>query len=145
MSKYSEKFKDPRWQKKRLQVLERDNWECQICHDTENTLNIHHRYYKKDTDPWDYPSESLITLCEDCHEIETAERPKSERSILHVLRKHFMYDDILSIASGIHYIKLQHEPDVVASVYGWAFGNPDIQTLLIEMYFKHLGKADNRG
>lgn len=32
MSKsYAEKFKDPRWQKKRLKIMERDNWKCCEC------------------------------------------------------------------------------------------------------------------
>ena len=30
---YSEKLKDPRWQKKRLEILERDNFRCQYCGD----------------------------------------------------------------------------------------------------------------
>jgi hypothetical protein len=28
--KYSDKLKDPRWQKKRLQIMERDNWCCLV-------------------------------------------------------------------------------------------------------------------
>ena len=39
-SEYSQKLKDPRWQKKRLQILERDEWNCQICHDNESTLVV---------------------------------------------------------------------------------------------------------
>lgn len=49
--KYLEKLKDPRWQKKRLKVFERDEWTCQCCNDTESTLNVHHRYYKHNADP----------------------------------------------------------------------------------------------
>lgn len=33
MSEYKEKLKDPRWQKKRLQIFERDDWCCQKCGD----------------------------------------------------------------------------------------------------------------
>ena len=44
-TKYYEKFKDPRWQKKRLEVLQRDEFMCQICLDTSSTLHIHHRRY----------------------------------------------------------------------------------------------------
>ena len=64
---YIEKLKDPRWQKKRLEIMERDEFKCQKCHNPENTLHIHHFAYIKDKDPWDYPSDYLITLCEDCH------------------------------------------------------------------------------
>ena len=69
--KYGEQYKDPRWQKKRLEILERDRWSCAKCGMAENTLHVHHRYYIKGADPWDYPNEVLITLCEDCHKNES--------------------------------------------------------------------------
>ena len=64
---YAEKLKDPRWQKKRLKILERDNWCCQWCGTEENTLNVHHLKYSNG-DPWDIEDHHLTTLCEDCHE-----------------------------------------------------------------------------
>lgn len=68
---YSKKLRDPRWQRKRLEIMERDSFTCQSCYDNESTLNVHHTYYEYGNDPWDYPEGSLITLCERCHEIET--------------------------------------------------------------------------
>jgi len=58
-------YKDPRWQKKRLQILERDQWKCLACSDSQNTLHVHHFYY--DGEPWDVPDSALQTLCEQCH------------------------------------------------------------------------------
>jgi len=69
---YSEKLKDPRWQKKRLEILERDNFTCKLCGDTKTTLHVHHKKYFKDKDPWDINNKYLITLCEHCH-IELSE------------------------------------------------------------------------
>ena len=70
-SQYVEKLKDPRWQKLRLRVFERDGWKCRICDSTSNTLHAHHTYYETDSDgPWDYPDETIITLCAECHESE---------------------------------------------------------------------------
>lgn len=63
---YSDKLKDPRWQKKRLEVFSRDNFTCLCCGSSSKTLHIHHRYYMK-VQPWEYPSEALDTLCCDCH------------------------------------------------------------------------------
>ncbi len=54
---YYEKLKSPKWQKKRLEILQRDNFTCQGCGSEENQLHIHHHYYKQNTDPWDYPNE----------------------------------------------------------------------------------------
>lgn len=64
---YSEKLKDPRWQKRRLFIFERDQWACQCCGDKETSLNVHHKKYVGD--PWESPEDQLVTLCEDCHEI----------------------------------------------------------------------------
>ena len=75
--KYAEKLKDPRWQKKRLEIFERDDWTCQFCGAGEeiglpaHELNCHHIYYEFSiVDPWQYPDEALITLCSECHENE---------------------------------------------------------------------------
>lgn len=67
---YSKKLKDPKWQKKRLEILNRDDWKCKSCGDKEKTLHVHHTGYRG-TDPWDTPDNMLITLCEDCHELES--------------------------------------------------------------------------
>lgn len=69
MSTYSEKFKDPRWQKKRLEILNRDKFKCRKCGDEKSTLHIHHILYKYGNDPWDYSNKNLITLCKDCHSV----------------------------------------------------------------------------
>lgn len=82
---YIKKLKDPRWQKKRLAIMNRDNFTCQYCLDTETTLNVHHYYYGKG-DPWEVPDEALITLCEDCHESETVNRYEFERELLDRLK-----------------------------------------------------------
>lgn len=68
---YKQKLLDPRWQRKRLETLQRDDFCCQRCLDKESTLHVHHKFYWRNTDPWDYPAACLITLCADCHEMET--------------------------------------------------------------------------
>ncbi len=70
MSSYSEKLKNPKWQKKRLEISERDNWTCQICSDSESEFIVHHKNYEKGKDPWDYDNNDLISLCVNCHEKE---------------------------------------------------------------------------
>jgi len=67
---YSEKLKDPRWQKKRLKILERDQWKCQVCGADEKTLHVHHKEYVNGHEPWEYGDDFLLTLCEFCHDIE---------------------------------------------------------------------------
>lgn len=83
---YLAKLRDPQWQKMRLQVLERDHWACQSCFDTKSTLNVHHLWYAAGRDPWDYPVEALVTLCEFCHQTETEALPASAAYLIHVLK-----------------------------------------------------------
>ena len=65
MKSYRDKLKDPRWQKKRLKIMERDKFSCVYCGDGKTTLHVHHKKYVGE--PWDCPDNLLETLCEDCH------------------------------------------------------------------------------
>ncbi len=65
---YSELLKDPRWQKKRLEVLNSDDFQCQWCGDKETTLHVHHFVYKGK--PWEVELGDLATICEECHFIQ---------------------------------------------------------------------------
>lgn len=82
---YSEKLKDPRWQKKRLEILQRDNWACTFCGDKNSTLHVHHQLYEKGKEPWDASEWVLITLCENCHEIVHFAKTKMEKFLLDCL------------------------------------------------------------
>lgn len=62
---YAEKLRDPRWQRKRLKILERDEWRCSHCHDDQSSLQVHHKKYHGD--PWEASNDDLETLCEHCH------------------------------------------------------------------------------
>jgi|ERR1035437_80962 formyltetrahydrofolate synthetase len=64
---YSESLKDPRWQKKRLKLLEAANWECSACGCKEDTLEIHHTYYAFGVPIWDHEDQFLRVVCSSCH------------------------------------------------------------------------------
>ncbi|MDV2988548.1 MAG: hypothetical protein P3T54_00075 [Dehalogenimonas sp.] len=93
-SNYSEKLRDPRWQKKRLQIMERDGWKCQFCGSEKDTLNVHHKDYVYGREPWDYPDDWLITYCQSCHEADLKYRAEVEREIIHELRLRFYCADL---------------------------------------------------
>jgi len=76
--RYSEKLRDPRWQKKRLFILERDEWACKKCGARDKTLHVHHKYYIADKEPWDVPDQCLVTLCFECHEEEGQDKDLQE-------------------------------------------------------------------
>lgn len=64
---YVELLQDPRWQKKRLEVLQRFRFSCSRCGADDLPLHVHHRYYVKGRAPWAYPDFALISLCNKCH------------------------------------------------------------------------------
>jgi len=68
MSNYLELLERQEWKNKRLEILQRDTYQCQVCLNKNVVLQVHHTYYKKNKNPWEYPNYSLITLCEFCHE-----------------------------------------------------------------------------
>ncbi|MDI9358558.1 MAG: hypothetical protein QM528_06400 [Phycisphaerales bacterium] len=61
----------PEWIAKSKAVKERDGNKCRCCGTTTKILHAHHRCYITkngvQNNPWEYPNELLITLCEDCH------------------------------------------------------------------------------
>ncbi len=83
---YSELLKDPRWQRLRLQVFERDEWACRFCGDKKATLAVHHTEYVRGNLPWEYDPHTLLTVCEQCHQIEYERRRQDEQSLLNLLR-----------------------------------------------------------
>jgi len=65
---YWEKLQDPRWQQKRLEVMKEKDFHCELCGTNEITLNVHHKEYFKDKEPWEYNNSQLSVLCKICHE-----------------------------------------------------------------------------
>jgi nucleoside 2-deoxyribosyltransferase len=66
--RYKEKLKNPKWQEKRLEIMNRDGFTCQLCRDKSTMQCVHHMKYTAD-EPWDEPDHNLITLCEECHKL----------------------------------------------------------------------------
>lgn len=64
---YTDLLRDARWLIKRKKIITRDGFKCTAC-SSKKKLHVHHTfYYKQPTDPWEYPDDSLLTLCEKCH------------------------------------------------------------------------------
>ena len=61
-------YRDPRWQRRRLEIMERDRFACRSCGDKSSTLNVHHHRYAKGRKPWEYGDHDLSTLCDACHD-----------------------------------------------------------------------------
>lgn len=64
---YQAKLLDPRWQRKRLEALQRSDFSCDCCGDSVSTLHVHHKQYIKGREPWEYEVGQLCCLCAECH------------------------------------------------------------------------------
>jgi hypothetical protein len=84
---YSEKLKNPKWQRKRLEILQRDEFKCCYCDDTETELQVHHIKYIGE--PWQANNDDLITLCKHCHTTVSLAKYLNPVKI----KKHYQSDD----------------------------------------------------
>lgn len=107
-TEYSKKLLDPRWQKKRLQILNRDKFTCRVCGDKETTLHIHHEKYERGKEPWDYPNSNLYTLCADCHSfIEYEKRNIGEAPVtIYTAYKFFIDGDMVYVLSDANNLRI---------------------------------------
>ena len=102
MATLAEKLKDPRWQTRRLKILQRDEWACQLCSDMSAILVVHHRYCIEAGDPWDAPDEAFVTLCQRCNEREQTDREHAEQALIVALRRRGAFNaDLLELAAQV--------------------------------------------
>lgn len=105
---YSEKLKDPRWLRLSRQVLDRDDCTCQSCGDKNRIMHVHHEYYENYRDPWDYPLEALVTLCDQCHRTEESGRYQAFRELNKVIADAgFTKEDIIKLTDAFREVKVK--------------------------------------
>ncbi len=113
---YAEKLKDPRWQKKRLEILNRDGWACVLCFNSKDQLHVHHLFYEKGKEPWEYNSGFLITLCSDCHkEDESCHEIKESLGLISSCFLDKNIEPILmkDLACSLSYMRPLNPPDFI--------------------------------
>lgn len=121
---YAEKLKDPRWQKKRLEVLQRDGFSCQVCGRKDRTLHVHHRFYISGRMPWEYMDGNFQTLCCDCHK-ETGEPEDhgfGHREEWEAVQTEMNCDSALLVACGIAELRnfnSKTNEQIVAGIAFW--------------------------
>jgi len=69
MSSYAEKLKDPRWRKRRCEIIELKGNACTDCgcSGESEPLQVHHLHYLRGHEPWEYADDYLIPVCDSCH------------------------------------------------------------------------------
>lgn len=106
---YQEMLRDPRWQRRRLEIMNRAQWKCEKCHDDARTLNVHHARYRSGAAPWEYTDAELICVCEDCH---------LEGHILEAVKAKEIDEALEEAIQGAYIIGMQTtNPDTRASAF----------------------------
>jgi len=133
---YYEKLKHPLWQKKRLKVLENYNFKCYKCEDKETTLHIHHLYYdNKYKNPWDYPDDALIALCEDCHEVEKVNADSCIKFLIKTLKeRRFLTYEIHRIAEGFYKFHKNYDGEIDADIIHFFLTNEEMYSYVANYY-----------
>lgn len=114
---YVELLRDPRWQRRRLEVLNRAEFACESCGDATQTLHVHHKIYRKGALPWDYADQDLVALCETCHEGVSLTRRALDEAIAALGPYHL--ERLLGFAEGLGarlgYLQKKYEPEACHS------------------------------
>jgi len=104
---YSKKLQNPNWQRKRLEILNRDNFQCIACGSKDKELHVHHRWYIFGNDIWDYPDTCFETLCHECHTYIELHIKEATHDINLELRRSILdqsdYSCILNLLNSISY------------------------------------------
>lgn len=104
---YQALLRDPRWQRRRLEILARDRWTCQGCGATDQELHVHHTWYV-DGAPWEAPDAALVTLCWLCH--RTLSMPPTLPTIVHKERFTALYAQVPTARSDAGHWYFARDP-----------------------------------
>ena len=115
---YVEKLQDVRWKRRRDDLLRKSNWTCCECGEplTEGRmdLQVHHVVYISCLDPWMYPDELLLVLCDWHHK----ERQAVEQAIYVEVGKHLATLNIYELRRQPIYTFFE-EDSTLLSIPAW--------------------------
>lgn len=127
---YSEKLKDPRWQKKRLEIMERDSWTCQLCYAEDRPLHVHHKKYEYGKNPWDIDSAYLLTLCDNCHAIETKDYTQNINELIDILRQTLSSKGLYALVNAFGNTNFSYSADLYAEVVDDVFHSDYLEEIV---------------
>ena len=141
MSEYAKKLQNPKWQKKRLTILDRDDFVCQSCFDYETTLHVHHCYYEWGKDPWDYDDDSLVTLCSECHQYETEYLKDAKKLFLEVFtHNRFLASHYDALSCSFYWLLKKSDKNSVLEDLCDIIEDVDFLDTVIPLYHEHRRK-----
>ena len=82
-NEFFKQYQTEKWYKLSKRIKARDRNTCQMCGRNDLPLSVHHLYYPENGDISDIEDSSLITLCDNCHYIQS----KSKRRVHQILKE----------------------------------------------------------
>lgn len=117
--KWADQYKHPLWQKKRLEALDKAEYACQCCGDSESQLHVHHKQYFKGRMIWQYETGELSVLCAECHEAAHAQMDEL-KSLLSALDPDGV-PSVISLIAG--YCMEVNSSSVIHEMASWDIAN----------------------
>lgn len=151
-AEYAAKLRDPRWQKMRLEIMNRDQFMCQICLETTKTLNVHHTKYVSGKKPWEYDPVSLVTLCEDCHKEEPANYNEALAELFEVIKGKRYTSNQVNMLQQVFFIINERDVhgdvifmmDLANTPTAIKAAKDAIDAKYVEEWEKHFGKLEGK-
>lgn len=129
---YWQKLQDPRWQRKRLEILNRAEFCCEGCGDSESQLQVHHGYYEKGKEPWEYEDDTLWCLCDKCHE-----KAHVARKTVNIALAKYIPSDLNSVADALSATE-ERDPVFYAQLAYLMRENPRMVERLVNHLFESI-------
>ena len=144
MTKYSDKLKHPKWQEKRLDVLSLKGYNCEACTNVNEQLQVHHINYIGGNEPWEYPNNNFLVLCDACHKKEHAYRDQALTNIYYAFEAvNLPIDNIINITNGINTLALRDNNSRyanVGSIIKFMLENESFYNDIVIMYHEKVKK-----
>lgn len=139
---YKEQIKSPKWQKRRLEILQRDGFTCQVCGCKDKTLHVHHTVYIKDHNIWEYKDNQLITLCEECHEYEHMMEESINEKLWYIKKRGVLNHEISALLDIIDVNMHFGNQNVIKDIVGNGY-LPEIEREYIKLLAERRSLIDN--
>jgi len=116
---YSDQLKSPKWQKKRLDILNLRGFKCEKCNCEENQLHVHHRFYLKNRKAWEYDNDVFQVFCHICHENEHKKEDQKKFEIsdiwLFFIQRYELVNNqnVLSLLELMHSMETRYDPNTL--------------------------------
>lgn len=129
---YSEKLKNPKWQKKRLEVLNLRGFKCELCSCETKELHVHHRFYLKGREVWEYDNDVFQVLCCDCHTKEHENKNAVTEKIIEVIPD--KYKRLISLLEKLNEIDARNT-DFIETIFSSVLESDDYDSFFLDLSY----------